>query len=111
MMIDVSKPPEYASTAFFTCCFMMILQKRNQYCLFRRQPVGSLPKDEGIVRFDDGIGDLQTAMRRQTMHKQTRLAGFRHEPFVDLIRPEHADSLLQFVLLTHAGPNIRVDPV
>src|SRR5207247_786743 len=36
-------------------------------------------------------------------------AGFRHEPFVNLIRPEHLDALLQFMFLAHAGPHVRID--
>ena len=48
-------------------------------------------------------------MRRQTMHKQACPAGFRHEPFINLIRLEHLDALFQFMFLAHAGPHVRID--
>jgi len=47
-------------------------------------------------------------MSWQAMHEKCVLAGLRKEVFIHLIWTENFDTFSQFVLLAHAGPDIRV---
>src|SRR4026209_1592953 len=101
MMIEVSKPPEYASTAFFTCCFIVILQDRNQNSFLGGQAVGGLMKRPRIVGIEAGVRHFKSAMRGQTMHKVSFPAGLCHQLVVDLIGTKDTAALFCFFFLTH----------
>ena len=45
------------------------------------------------------------------MHEKGVLAGFRDQPFVHLIRPEHFEAILELMLHAHTRPNVGVNRV
>ena len=111
MMIELSNPPEYASTAFFTCCFIVILQHRYQDSFLGGQPVGGLVKRKRVVRVHDGVRDLKSTVSGQAMHEIRLLARLCHQSIIDLIGPENLDAFLKLVFLTHTGPYVGVERV
>ena len=84
-MIEVPNPPEYASTAFFTCCFIVILQNRYQDSFLGGQSIGSLVKRERVIRVHDGIRHFKSAVRGKAVHEIRVFARFCHQCIVNLI--------------------------
>src|SRR5688572_21152925 len=111
MIIEVSSPPEYASTAFFTCRFMVILQNRYQYSLLGGQAICSLLECQGTFRIHNSVGHFKAAVGRQTMHEISGFTGPGKKCLIHLVWPEYLGALLELVFLSHAGPNVGVNCV
>src|SRR6185312_2244486 len=122
MMMEVSSPPEYASTTFSGMGSPCPLEGRReamnaaaeqhqQYRLLHVQSILGLVENDGPRRVDYAGSDLVSTMRRQTVQEQRVGRGMREELLVDLIRRERGFALCRFTLLPHAGPDIRVNGI
>lgn len=89
----------------------MILHNRYQDSFLGRQPVGGLMEREGVIGVHDGVRHLKPTMSRQAVHKIGVLAGLRHQCVIYLVGTEQLDARVQFVLLTHAGPNVGIQGI
>src|SRR6266478_3875227 len=92
MMMDVSKPPEYARTTFSgmgapnlqTAHLTAEQQHENRF--LRVQTILCLLENNRLLGVDDRIGDLLAAMGRETVHKNSVRCSARHQLFIHLIR-------------------------
>src|SRR5436853_6260505 len=92
MMMEVSSPPEYASTTLFALGIhapwpetaQSATQQHEQDGLLNMQAVLGLVEHYGLRRIHHAIGDLTTAMRRQAVHEQRMLGGKLHQLVVHL---------------------------
>ena len=48
-------------------------------------------------------------MSGQAVHKESLLACFPHQLFIYLIGAENLESFGEFIFLSHAGPDVRVE--
>src|SRR5579862_7690499 len=117
MMMEVSRPPEYASTTFSAIYTPRIraahlaAKQQQQDGLLHVQAAFGLVKDHGAVTIHNGVRDLHPAVRGQAVHEDGVRRCASHERFVDLVGRENPVPLLLFVLVTHAGPGISIDRV
>src|SRR5581483_3545599 len=117
MMIEVSRPPEYARTTFSSMsaphgeAAHAAAQKKKQNGFLHVHPVLRLVEHDGPRRIDDSIGDFQPAVGGKTMHEHCVRRGQRHQLLVDLIRRETPGALFFLLLLSHARPRVGVNRV
>src|ERR1043165_9507751 len=117
MMIEVSRPPEYARTTFSGMCAPVgeaadpASQEDEKDRFLYVQPVLGLVENYRPRRIDDGVSDFIAAMRRETVHEHGMFGCAREKPLVHLERPKDRLTTLTLVLLPHAGPNVGVDGV
>src|SRR5882724_9102666 len=107
-MTDVSSPPEYARTTFFTLSFAFtslpfsLLHLSEEEKLHQRllgvQPVLGLVPDHALRPVDHLGGDLLAAVRGQAVHEKRVLLRHFHHGGVDLPILEVALALLVFRL-------------
>src|SRR5689334_20418528 len=120
MMMEVSRPPEYASTTFSGMNSPWFLEpgvktmdaaaeEHQQNGFLHMQAILGLIEDHGPRRVDYVISNFFAAMRRQAMHKQRMRRGSSEQLIVDLISAEYLLALCGFALLSHAGPDIGVN--
>src|SRR5581483_4035747 len=120
MMMEVSRPPEYASTTFSGMNSPWFLEpgvktmdaaaeEHQQNGFLNMQAILGLIEDHGPRRVDYVISNFFAAMRRQTMHEQRVRCCRGEQLLVDLISTENLLALRGFALLSHAGPHIRVN--
>ena len=75
------------------------------------KPVLCLSKNHVAEPFKNSIGDLLTAVSRQTVHNHYLLLRELQQLFINLIFHKSLLSLALFLLLAHAHPHIGVDNV
>src|SRR5258708_1082660 len=107
MMMEVSRPPEYASTTFSAIGIPRIraahfaAKQYQQNGVCDGEPALGLVEDDGAVGIHDGVRDLQVAVRGQTVHKNSVRRSAGREGFVHLIGRENLVPLLLFGLMAH----------
>src|SRR4051795_7259628 len=84
-------------------------EEHHQNGLLHVKTIFRLVKYHGPRRIDHGISNFFAAMRRQTMHEQSRRRSAGEELVVYLICAEGLFPLSGFTLLTHARPRVRVN--
>src|SRR5688572_8728454 len=75
------------------------------------QPVLRLIEHRALRTVDDLVRDLFAAVRGQIVQNDRIALGPREQGRVELETLERAAPALVFLLLTHAGPDIRVDDI
>src|SRR5271165_4704874 len=99
MMMEVSRPPEYASTTFSRIgtprreAVNTAFQQQNKNGFLNVQAVLRLVEDHGTRRIDDRFGDLVAAMRRQAVHEHRVPGGIGEQILVHLVGRENLASL------------------
>src|SRR5690242_15079666 len=122
MMMEVSRPPEYASTTFSGMNSPWSLQaggktvnaaaeQHQQNGFLYVQAILGLIENDRAGRIDHRTAHLFSAMRRQTMHEQSVGRGMVEQLLIHLIWAEDILALRSFALLAHAGPHVGVDGV
>src|SRR5579862_3247423 len=117
MMMEVSSPPEYASTTFSRIgaprrkAVSPALQQQNKNRFLDVQAVLRLIENNRTRRVNDGTRDFIAAMRRQAMHKQGMFGSKGKQFLVHLERREDFTAIGGFVLLPHAGPHVGINRV
>src|SRR2546428_1559759 len=109
---EVSRPPEYASTTFFTSGIVEgASQQLEDHGLLRVQPVLRLVEHDRAGAVQHAVGDLLAAMGRQAVHDQGRGLGEAQQPIAQLVARERLAALLALGLLPHAHPHVGVEHV
>src|ERR1700733_6100915 len=117
MMMEVSKPPEYASTTFsdmsapYGQTVLSTVQQQRQNGFLHVQTVLRLVEDDRALRVDHPVGDLLAAMRRQAVHDNRLRRRLSQQFIVDLVGRENPRPLTGFLFLAHAGPGIGIDGI
>src|SRR5688572_26279535 len=98
-MTDVSRPPEYASTTFFTVGFASLIAERASEQIeddrfLRVQPVLGLVEHDRLRAVHDAVGDLLAPVRGQAVHHQRGGLGEADHGLVDLVAAERLQPLL-----------------
>src|ERR1700683_1562569 len=113
MMIEVSRPPEYARTTFFAidnssmsagcsrraqgpACRMLVVDRQGlgsageqeHQCFLRVHAIFGLVEDYGLRPVEHSVGNFGVAMRWQAVHKDRVCRSPRHQRLVDLVRLE-----------------------
>ena len=74
------------------------------------QAIFRLIEHDRARRIHDLVGDFKAAMRRQAVQENGVRRGLHHQPVVHLIAARKVSSRFGlFVLLAHAGPDVRVN--
>src|SRR6185503_4583965 len=111
-MTDVSRPPEYASTTFFTSGIVeRASQQIEDHRLLRVQAVLRLIQDDRARPVQHAVRDLLAAVRRQAVHDQRRGLGEAEQPIAQLVAAEGLAALLALGLLPHAHPHVGIEHV
>src|SRR5215471_13811883 len=136
---EVSRPPEYASTTFFTVFVTrssslvgetagvgrrrtgagrsggpprsIAAEQADDDALLGVEPVLRLVEDQAPRPVEHGVGDLLAAMGGEAVHDEGRRRGQAEQPLVELIPLKRLEPLLAVGLLPHADPRVRVDHV
>src|SRR5713101_4220086 len=108
MMMEVSRPPEYASTTFFGNSVSLI-EQREQDRFLRVQTIFRLVEDNRALGIHHRVGDFRAAVRRQAMHEDGVRRGLREKRIIHLIASEGGLARRGFFLLPHAGPDVGVN--
>src|SRR5581483_2886348 len=125
MMMEVSRPPEYASTIFSGMSISpspgrglrffagdetanAVAEQHEQNGFLRVQTVFRLVENDRNRGFQHGPGHFIAAMRRQAMHEQRAGLGARHEAVVHLEGSEYLAARFAFLFLAHTGPHVGV---
>src|SRR5690349_3121235 len=113
MMIEVSRPPEYARTTFSDNgipplpAMRAAAQQHDENSFLDMQPVLRFIEDDRPRRIDDRCRDLIAPMCRKTVHEERVLRGMRHQFAVHLVRSESLLPLCGFRFFPHARPHVR----
>src|SRR3981081_3055067 len=99
MMIDVSSPPEYASTTFsgMSAPYRQpnrAAQQQIQNGFLNMHAIFRLLEDERVFRVHHFVSHFLTAMRRQTVQEHRVRSGFGHEFAIHLVRREDRGPLI-----------------
>src|SRR4029077_8265479 len=108
MMMEVSRPPEYASTTFFGNSVSLV-EQREQNRFLHVQAIFRLVEDDGALGIHHPVGDFRAAVRRQAVHEDGVRRGLREERVIHLISREGRLARRGFFLLPHAGPDVGVN--
>src|SRR5262244_3543126 len=119
MMMDVSSPPEYASTTLSRMIAPRIrcrwadgaAQQGKKNGFLDVHAVFRLVVDHRVRRINDFSRHLLTTVRGQAVHEHRVARGQGKEFLVDLVRRENLLARRRLVLLAHAGPHVSVDRV
>src|ERR1035438_7748320 len=109
MMMEVSRPPEYASTTLSRIgtprreAVNAAFQQQNHDGFLNVQAILCLVEDHRTRRIDHRRRYFITTMRRQAVHEQRMFRGIREQLRVHLEGQEYLAPLGSFVFLTHAG--------
>src|SRR6185437_4412388 len=113
MMMEVSRPPEYATTTFFANFLSLDCALRAeqtvQNCFLHVQAVFRLIVNDRTRRIHYRIGHFKPSMCRQTMQEYRVRRGQRKERLIHLISHNRGLTRGRFALLTPAGPDICVN--
>src|SRR5690554_354153 len=120
MMIEVSRPPEYASATFFTFIFVSsnacdfpkllsiykdaALKERRKNCLLGVESVFCLIEDPALMAFDDLVCNLFASMGREAVQEDCLGVCKFHQLFVYLVTCKGFSSFFHLFFLTHGGP-------
>src|SRR5271165_3282290 len=93
MMMEVSRPPEYASTIFLGNAFSLelrpkLIEQRQQNRFLHVQAIFGLFENDGARRIHDGFADFRAAVSRKTVHEDRVGRGMGEERVIDLIAGE-----------------------
>ena len=114
--MEVSRPPEYASTTFFghfvllvnsRCYRLMSSVSRIAFCTCRRFSACSKTMDRGESMMPSVTSE--SAVRRKAMHEDGVRRGAGEQRFVHLVIREGSFTHFGFFFLAHAGPYIGID--
>src|SRR3990170_4743766 len=115
-MTEVSSPPEYARTTFFTfstsssSCRSM-LDEFLQDGHLQVQPVLGLVEHGRPGPLDDLVGNLLPPVGGKAVHHDRLLAGHPEEVSVDAVLPERREAFPLLLFLSHARPYVGVQDV
>src|ERR1019366_10246608 len=107
MMMEVSSPPEYASTTFSRIgtprrkAMNAALQQQNHDGFLNMQAIFCLVEDHRTRRIDHRRRHFVTAMRRKAVHEERVLGGIREELRAHLEGQKYLAPLGGFVFLAH----------
>src|SRR5262249_10735972 len=111
-MTEVSRPPEYARTTFFTSGIVeRASQQLEDHGLLDVQAVLRLVEHDRARPVEHAVGDLLAAMGGQAVHDQCGRLGEAEQPLAELVATEGLAALLALGLLPHADPHIGVEHV
>src|SRR5579871_2489544 len=99
MMMEVSRPPEYARTTF------------SGMSAPYGQTVFRLLEDDRLFAIHYLVGHFLPAMRRQAVHEHRMGCGFGHNAAIYLVWLKDFCPLCRLVLLPHAGPGVGINCV
>src|ERR1700678_2651923 len=110
-MIEVSSPPEDASTMFSGMSAPhwqphRAAQQQIKDSLLHVQSVLGLLKNNRAFRIHDLVSDFLATMSRQTMHECRIRTSRCHQFPIDLVRRENLGPEISLVLLPHARPRV-----
>src|SRR5215510_2907913 len=117
MMMEVSRPPEYASTTFSRMVAPCrrgahaAAQKQQQDRLLDMHPVFRLVEDDRPWRINNPGGHFLAAMGGQAVHKNPTRRRTGEQLLVDLVGRKNPCPPSRFVFLPHAGPHVSIDGV
>src|SRR5580692_3390941 len=104
MMIEVSSPPEYASTIFSGMSAPhgqphRAAQQQIEDSLLHVQAVLGLLENNRALRIHHLVSNFLAAMSRQTVHKRGIGSSCSHQLAVHLVRQENLCPVIGFVFL------------